>query len=109
MARKTNVFATTAGILATGGIIGIAACLLQKFGNPGNMGLCVACFGRDVAGSIGLHRAAVVQYLRPEIMGFVLGAFAAALLFREFRPSGGSSPLVRFVLGMIAKIGRAHV
>lgn len=105
MARKTNIFATTAGILAAGGIIGIAACLLQKFGNPGNMGLCVACFGRDVAGSIGLHRAAVVQYLRPEIMGFVLGAFAAALLFREFRPSGGSSPLVRFVLGMIAMIG----
>lgn len=104
MARR-NIFATTIGITMVGAVIGVAACLLQKFGNPANMGVCVACFGRDIAGSIGLHRAAVVQYLRPEIIGFVLGAFAAALAFKEFKPSGGSSPLVRFVLGMIAMIG----
>ena len=53
------------------------AVLLQWMGNPGNMGVCVACFNRDIAGGIGLHRAAVVQYLRPEIIGMVLGAFAA--------------------------------
>ncbi|MFP4109344.1 MAG: YedE family putative selenium transporter [Desulfonatronovibrio sp.] len=104
MTRK-NVFATLAGIVAVGAIIGVLAPLLQKMGNPANMGICVACFERDIAGSIGLHRAAVVQYLRPEIMGFVLGSLAAALMFREFKPSGGSAPMTRFVLGMIAMIG----
>ena len=53
----------------------------------------------------GLHRAAVVQYLRPEIIGFVLGSLAAALIFKEFRPRGGSSPIIRFVLGAFAMIG----
>ena len=84
-----NVFATTAGIVAVGAVIGVVAAFLQKSGNPANMAICVACFGRDIAGSICLHRAAVVQYLRPEIIGFVLGSFAAALAFREFKPTGG--------------------
>lgn len=69
------------------------------------MGVCVACFQRDIAGAIGLHRAAVVQYMRPEIIGFVLGALVAAYLFREFRPRAGSAPIVRFVLGAFAMIG----
>ena len=100
-----NVFATTVGIMAVGAVIGVVAAFLQKAGNPANMAICVACFGRDIAGAIGLHRAAVVQYMRPEIIGFVLGSFAAALAFREFKPSGGSAPLTRFFLGMIAMIG----
>jgi len=65
----------------------------------------VACFERDIAGAVGLHRAAVVQYLRPEIIGFVLGALIAAYLFKEFRPRVGSAPIVRFVLGAFAMIG----
>jgi YedE family putative selenium metabolism protein len=52
-----------------------------------------------------LHRAAVVQYIRPEIIGFVLGSLFASLLAREFKPRTGSSPLVRFLLGMFAMIG----
>ena len=52
-----------------------------------------------------LHRAAVVQYLRPEIIGLVLGALLAALIFREFKPRAGSAPLVRFVLGFFAMVG----
>ncbi len=71
-------FASTLGIVATGAIIGIIAIALQLLGNPGNMGVCVACFERDIAGALGLHHAAVVQYLRPEILGMGLGAFAAA-------------------------------
>ena len=102
---RGNVFATTIGIVVVGALIGTVAALLQYWGNPANMGVCVACFGRDVAGAIGLHRAAVVQYLRPEIMGFVLGSLAAAVVFGEFKPSGGSAPVTRFVLGMIAMIG----
>jgi uncharacterized protein len=69
------------------------------------MGVCVACFERDIAGALGLHRAAVVQYMRPEIIGFVLGALIAAYLFKEFRPRVGSAPIVRFVLGIFAMIG----
>jgi uncharacterized protein len=100
-----NFFATRTGIIAVGAVIGILAPLLQKLGNPGNMGICVACFERDISGGLGFHRAAVVQYLRPEIIGFVLGSLAAALAFKDFRPRTGSAPFVRFVLGAFAMIG----
>jgi len=99
-----NIFATRWGIILVGAIIGILASLLQKLGNPGNMGICVACFNRDIAGAPGMHRAAVVQYMRPEIIGFILGSAIAALLFREFKSRGGSSPIVRFLLGAFAMI-----
>jgi YedE family putative selenium metabolism protein len=102
---RKNFFATSTGIIGVGLVIGVLAALLQKLGNPGNMGICVACFERDIAGSLGLHRADVVQYLRPEILGFVLGAFIAALSFGEFKPRSGSAPLARFVLGMCAMTG----
>jgi YedE family putative selenium metabolism protein len=105
MDKLKNLFASRWGIIGVGAIIGIIAPLLQKAGNPGNMGVCVACFERDIAGAIGLHRATVVQYLRPEIIGFVLGALIAAFAFREFRPRMGSAPIVRFVLGVFAMIG----
>lgn len=103
--RLTRFFASRWGIILAGGTIGILAPLLQKLGNPPNMGICVACFERDIAGALGLHRAAAVQYIRPEIIGFVLGAMAAALIFREFRARGGSAPIVRFILGAFAMIG----
>jgi YedE family putative selenium metabolism protein len=100
-----NVFATRWGIIAVGAFIGVSAAFLQKLGNPGNMGICVACFERDISGALGLHRAAVVQYMRPEIIGFVLGSLMAAYLFKEYRPRAGSAPIVRFVLGAFAMIG----
>lgn len=103
--RGTNIFATRWGIIGVGAIIGILAACLQKFGNPANMGICVACFERDIAGALGLHRVEVVQYLRPEIIGFVLGSLFAAYLAKEFRPRAGSAPIVRFVLGAFAMIG----
>ena len=93
------------GPMIAGAVIGALAALLVKFGNPGNMGICVACFTRDIAGALGLHRAAVVQYLRPEIGGFVIGAFLSALAFGEYSPRSGSSPIVRFFLGVFAMIG----
>ncbi len=105
MASATRFFASRLGIIVVGAIIGILAPLLQKLGNPGNMGVCVACFERDIAGALGLHRAAVVQYLRPEIFGFVLGATIAALVFREFKARTGSAPIARFFLGVFAMIG----
>jgi YedE family putative selenium metabolism protein len=93
------------GPILTGIVVGVLAPVLVKLGNPGNMGVCVVCFSRDIAGALGLHRAGVVQYIRPEIIGFVLGALIAALLFREFKPRTGSAPLVRFLLGMFAAFG----
>ena len=97
----------TPGVLITlsGLTIGILAALLVRWGNPPNMGICVACFLRDTSGALGLHGAEAVQYIRPEIIGFVLGSFAAAYIFGEFRARGGSAPLVRFLLGMFIMIG----
>ncbi|TWI75613.1 hypothetical protein LZ24_00662 [Desulfobotulus alkaliphilus] len=100
-----NYFSTRWGIIGVGALIGLLAALLQKMGNPPNMGICVACFERDIAGALGLHRAEVVQYMRPEIMGFVLGSLVAALLARDFRPRTGSAPVIRFALGFFAMIG----
>ena len=88
-----------------GGIIGLIGAILMKFGNPGNMGICVACFYRDIAGALGLHRAEVVQYIRPEIIGFILGAFIIAIAKGDFKSRGGSSPLIRFFLGFFLVIG----
>lgn len=92
-------------IIIAGLVFGVLAALMTNWGNPPNMGICVACFLRDVAGALGLHRAAVVQYLRPEIIGFLLGAFITAYAFGEFRSRGGASPLVRFILGALVMIG----
>ncbi len=100
-----NFFATRTGIISVGLFIGIFAPLLQYWGNPGNMGICVACFERDIAGALGLHRAAVVQYMRPEIIAFVLGSLLAALMHKDYRPRLGSAPIVRFILGIFAMIG----
>jgi YedE family putative selenium metabolism protein len=104
-AKLTRFFASRWGIVGVGAVIGLLAPLLQKLGNPPNMGICVACFERDIAGALGLHRASVVQYIRPEIIGLVLGAMVAAFLFGEFKARAGSAPIVRFVLGLFAMIG----
>ena len=104
-ACMANPFAARAGIVAVGCAIGVTAVLLQYSGNPPNMGICVACFERDIAGALGLHRAGAVQYIRPEIIGLTVGAFLAALIAKEYRPRGGSAPLVRFFLGVFAMIG----
>jgi len=92
-------------IILAGLVMGVLAALLVKWGNPPNMGICVACFLRDTAGALGLHQAKAVQYIRPEIIGFFLGSFITAYSFGEFRARGGSSPLVRFLLGALVMIG----
>jgi multidrug transporter EmrE-like cation transporter len=67
------------------------------------MGLCIACFLRDITGFFvgGATGQGAVAYIRPEIIGIILGALGAAIITREFRPRGGSNPLLRFVLGFI--------
>jgi hypothetical protein len=95
-------FGAAAAKLAGAGLAigGIAAWLVSQ-GNPGNMGLCIACFLRDTAGAFGgapLNMGAVA-YIRPEILGLVLGAAAAAMVSREFRPRGGAAFIRRFAIG----------
>ena len=85
--------------------IGIISAGLVLFGNPANMGFCIACFLRDISGALGLHQAAAVQYIRPEIIGLVLGSTVMALASKEFAARGGSSPMTRFVLGFFVMIG----
>ncbi len=92
-------------VIVSGIVIGVITLLLVVWGNPANMGFCIACFVRDIAGGLGLHRAAPVQYLRPEIMGLILGAFVTALFFREFRSTGGANVTLRFMLGMFMMMG----
>ncbi len=84
---------------------GLVAACLAYFGNPANMAFCIACFIRDTAGALGLHSAEAVQYARPEIIGLVLGAFLISVATKEYRSTAGSSPMVRFVLGMILVTG----
>ena len=92
--------------LALAGVLcGIVAALLAYFGNPSNMAICIACFIRDTAGALGMHQADTVQYARPEIIGMVLGSFVIAVATKEYRSTAGSSPMIRFVLGMIIMIG----
>ena len=98
--KREKVVIGIAGIL-----IGVIAVALVAFGNPANMGFCIACFIRDTAGGLGLHRAAAVQYIRPEIIGLILGAFLMSLGRKEFSVRGGSSPLTRFVLGFFVMVG----
>jgi YedE family putative selenium metabolism protein len=105
MSNINKFFATRWAMIFTGAVIGSLAALLVKWGNPGNMGVCMACFIRDTSGALGLHRVAAVQYIRPEVIGLVLGATIAAILFRDFKARGGSAPLVRFLLGNLAMIG----
>ena len=94
-----------AGIIVTGAVIGLIAVALVFLGNPKNMGFCIACFLRDIAGATKLHSAPIVQYVRPEIVGLVGGALIMALIGKEFSPKGGSAPVTRFFLGAFVMIG----
>ena len=92
-------------IVAAGLVIGVISALLVFFGNPTNMGFCIACFLRDTSGALGFHAAPVVQYIRPEIIGLVLGACIMAMASGEFKARGGSAPVTRFILAVFVMIG----
>jgi len=100
-----RVFTPKTLIILAGLIFGALAALMTNWGNPLNMGICVACFIRDIAGALGLHRASVVQYIRPEVVGFLLGSFITSFAFGEWRARGGASPIIRFFLGAFVMIG----
>ena len=92
-------------LAVTGLFIGAISVLLVVLGNPKNMGFCIACFIRDIAGSMHLHTAPIVEYMRPEIIGIILGSFAISVITGDFRPRSGSSPVLRFIIGFFVMIG----
>ncbi len=69
-------------------------------GNPGNMGICGACFLRDTGGALGLHAGKGPAIFRPEVAGLVFGALALALAQRRSIGRSGSHAVARFVLGI---------
>jgi len=93
--------------ILTGAVIGISGVMLSFLGNPANTGFCISCFMENIAGSLGLHGNTRMQYLRPEIIGFVIGSFLMALYKKEYRATGGSSPLLRYLVGVLLIIGCA--
>lgn len=100
-----NLFYSKKTLALAGVIMGVIAIILAAAGNPGNMAICTACFIRDTAGALKLHSAEAVQYFRPEIAGIILGSFLIALATKEYRSTAGSSPMIRFILGVIMMIG----
>jgi YedE family putative selenium metabolism protein len=92
-------------VVAAGLLIGALGVLLSVWGNPENSGICVSCFMENTAGALGFHDNPRLQYLRPELIGFVLGAVLCSAVFREFRSRGGSAPLPRLVAGIVLMVG----
>ncbi len=92
-------------IIIAVGIIGLIMAVMVRFGNPINLGVCVPCYYEDLAATYGLQSVEIAQYIRPELLGFLLGAFILAKIRGEFKTRGGSSPILRFVLGFFMMIG----
>ena len=92
-------------VILAGAAVGVLAAVLVEAGSPPNMGLCIACFERDIAGALGMHQAAAVQRLRPEIPAIVLGALLAAALGKELKGRSAAAPAVSFVLGALVMAG----
>ena len=100
--------ATTRRSIAIGialcAIVGAAAAWLTYLGNPGNMGVCGACFLRDWAGALGMG-VGKPAYLRPEVLGVVLGALVWRLGGRSFQPRSGTFATTRLVFGVFMGLG----
>jgi hypothetical protein len=92
-------------VAGAGTVAGAGSALLTKLGNPVDGGISIACFSRDIAGSLGFHQVIEFSYLRPELAAIAFGAAIAALVKGGFAPSGGSSTILRFFIGMLLSFG----
>ncbi len=93
--------------IIAGASLGLGAVLLSFLGNPVNSGICISCFMENLAGALQLQDDLRMSYLRPELVGFLLGSFFMAKKSRRFLVTGGSSPLIRFFLGFFIIVGCA--
>ncbi|CAK8719693.1 MAG: hypothetical protein CDV28_101197 [Candidatus Electronema aureum] len=91
--------------VTTGIVLGAGAVILTLLGNPTNSGICISCFLENLAGSLQMHNVTRMSYIRPELIGFLLGSFLMAKKMRRFRVTGGSSPVIRFLLGFFMIVG----
>ncbi len=92
-------------IAASGLSLGLLGAALAYWGNPANSGICISCFMENMAGSLGLHQNARMAYFRPELAGFVGGAFLMALAGKELRPRAGRFSINGFMLGVFLIVG----
>ena len=65
--------------IITGALLGLGGVFLVYMGNPANSGFCISCFLENLAGAMQLHDNVRMSYIRPELIGFTLGAFFMAL------------------------------
>lgn len=103
--RRGGAWRAVLGVVLAGAVVGVVLALLVGQGNPGNAGVCGACFLRDWAGALGLHGAGNCRYVRPEVAGVVLGALLAAAWRGEVRARGGGSPMGKLFLGAWVSVG----
>ena len=93
--------------IVTGALLGLGGVFLVSVGNPVNSGICVSCFMENIAGALQLHDDPRMSYIRPELIGFILGSFLVATKSGRFKVQGGSSPLIRFFMGFFIIVGCA--
>jgi len=93
--------------IITGAVLGFSGVYLVYLGNPVNSGICVSCFMENVAGALQLHENIRMSYIRPELVGFILGSFLLAYGTGRFRVVGGSAPVTRFFAGFFIIVGCA--
>jgi len=105
--NKSVKFPSVDTALLAGTSLGAGAVFLTLLGNPVNSGICISCFLENLAGALRLHGSPRMSYIRPELIGFLLGSFFMAHRGRRFRVTGGSSPLLRFFLGFFMIVGCA--
>lgn len=82
-------------------VVGALAALIVVAGNPANMGLCGACFLRDLAGALGFAHGKAPAIFRPELVGIVLGATLVACFRSKFQARSGGHAGLRFALGVV--------
>ncbi len=92
-------------VLLAGLAMGGLGAGLALWGNPANSGICISCFMENLAGALRLHPDLRMAYLRPELAGFVIGAFAMALVSGEHRPRSGPFGLLGAALGFLMVAG----
>ena len=94
--------------IIAGAVLGVLGATLVHFGNPGNMGVCVACFLRDTTGALGFHRQLAVckifpRDLRDDRLPCIFGMSVA----RVFAPRRRRSDRISRISGSdLRRIGR---
>ena len=86
-------------------VVGALAGVLASIGNPGNMGICGACFLRDISGSLKMFGGPGPKIFRPEVLGIIFGALAYRTISGKFEARSGTHTVTRFFFGVWMAIG----